>query len=264
MTLRVAMLKAMRQRAAPLSIPKSTVIRYMASMPGIHSQLGLGAQQHLPPPLKNVDMDTKGDAFQDAMKRTQEQVDDLQKLIEKVRQGGSTQAVERHIGRSKLLPRDRMQRLVDPGTPLLELSALAGYSADPEEDVPSGGIVTAIGVVSGQLCMMIANDATVKGGTYFPITVKKHLRAQEIALENDLPCIYLVDSGGAYLPKQAEVFPDKFHFGRIFFNQATMSGLWKLYGGGRLRPEHVRRNRHCARQRYHFSGRSAVGQGGDR
>jgi 3-methylcrotonyl-CoA carboxylase beta subunit len=112
------------------------------------------------------------------------------------------------------------------GTPILELSALAGNNVmgmNDVDDVPSGGIVTAIGVVAGQLCIMIANDATVKGGTYYPITVKKHLRAQEIALENDLPCIYLVDSGGAYLPKQAQVFPDKDHFGRIFFNQANMS-----------------------------------------
>ena len=112
-----------------------------------------------------------------------------------------------------------MHVLCDPGTPLLELSALAGNM----DGIPSGGIVTGIGMVSGRLCMMIANDATVKGGTYFPITVKKHLRAQEIALENNLPCIYLVDSGGAFLPEQAKVFPDKEHFGRIFFNQANMS-----------------------------------------
>jgi 3-methylcrotonyl-CoA carboxylase beta subunit len=158
------------------------------------------------------------------MQRTRDQVTELERLVHKVQQGGGAQAVERHASRNKLLPRDRIQRLVDPGTPLLELSALAGYDADPAQDIPSGGIVTAIGVVSGQLCMMIANDATVKGGTYYPITVKKHLRAQEIAMENDLPCIYLVDSGGAYLPKQADVFPDKYHFGRIFYNQAHMSG----------------------------------------
>ena len=117
------------------------------------------------------------------------------------------------------MPRERIEQLCDPGTPLLELSTLAGF----DDDIPSGGIVSAIGVVSGQLCMIIANDATVKGGTYFPITVKKHLRAQEIAMENELPCIYLVDSGGAYLPQQDRVFPDKNHFGRIFFNQAHMS-----------------------------------------
>jgi 3-methylcrotonyl-CoA carboxylase beta subunit len=153
------------------------------------------------------------------MQRTKDQVAELNQKLKAVRLGGGAKAVERHHRRHKLLPRERLQRLSDPGTPLLELSALAGNM----EDIPSGAIVTAIGVVAGQLCMMIANDATVKGGTYHPITVKKHLRAQEIALENDLPCIYLVDSGGAFLPRQAEVFPDKEHFGRIFFNQANMS-----------------------------------------
>lgn len=140
-------------------------------------------------------------------------------MLDHVKLGGGAKAVERHYQRNKLLPRERLARLCDPGTPLLELSALAGNM----ENIPSGGIVTAIGVVSDQLCMVIANDATVKGGTYHPITVKKHLRAQEIALENDLPCIYLVDSGGAFLPKQAEVFPDRDHFGRIFYHQAQMS-----------------------------------------
>lgn len=153
------------------------------------------------------------------MERTQTQVEELNTKLDKVKLGGGTKAVKRHIERKKLLPRDRIQRLCDPGTPILELSALAGNM----DGIPSGGIVSAIGVVAGQLCMMIANDATVKGGTYYPITVKKHLRAQEIAMENDLPCIYLVDSGGAFLPKQAEVFPDRDHFGRIFFNQANMS-----------------------------------------
>jgi 3-methylcrotonyl-CoA carboxylase beta subunit len=172
--------------------------------------------QHQPPPLLNCDLDTQSDTFQQASERTRTQVDELQQMLQKISLGGGTQAVQRHLARNKLLARDRIQRLCDPGTPLLELSALAGYHPDDshKEHVPSGGIVTSIGVVSGQLCMMIANDATVKGGTYYPITVKKHLRAQEIAMENDLPCIYLVDSGGAYLPKQAEVFPDKNHFGR--------------------------------------------------
>lgn len=169
---------------------------------------------HQPPPLLNCDLDTQSETFQQASERTRNQVDELQQMLQKVSLGGGTQAVERHLSRNKLVARDRIQRLCDPGTPLLELSALAGYHPDGSKDVPSGGIVTSIGVVSGQLCMMIANDATVKGGTYYPITVKKHLRAQEIAMENDLPCIYLVDSGGAYLPKQAEVFPDKMHFGR--------------------------------------------------
>jgi len=171
------------------------------------------------PALVNCGMDVHSDAYLQAMERTTKQVDELNQRIAQVQQGGGAKAVERHLNRKKLLPRDRMHVLCDPGTPLLELSALAGNM----EGIPSGGIVTGIGMVSGQLCMMIANDATVKGGTYFPITVKKHLRAQEIALENNLPCIYLVDSGGAFLPEQARVFPDREHFGRIFFNQANMS-----------------------------------------
>ena len=153
------------------------------------------------------------------MERTRSQVDQLNHRLEQVRLGGGSEAVARHHSRNKALPRERIELLCDPGTPLLELSALAGF----DDHIPSGGIVSAIGVVSGQLCMMIANDATVKGGTYFPITVKKHLRAQEIAVENNLPCIYLVDSGGAFLPQQDRVFPDKYHFGRIFYNQAQMS-----------------------------------------
>lgn len=187
---------------------------------------GAGTQNisyHRPPALTNCDLDVGGDDYQQAKARTEAQVAELQERLEKVQQGGGAQSTERHLARNKRLPRNRIELLVDPGTPVLELSALAGYNDDPKENIPSGGIVTAIGVVSGQQCMMIANDATVKGGTYFPITVKKHLRAQEIAMENDLPCVYLVDSGGAYLPKQAEVFPDKFHFGRIFYNQANMS-----------------------------------------
>lgn len=176
---------------------------------------------HLPPPLLDYSIDTSSEHYQQAMARTRQQVDDLNVRLEKVRKGGGASAVERHRSRGKLLPRERMQALTDPGTPLLELSALAGC----EDDIPSGGIVSAIGIVAGVPVMMIANDATVKGGTYFPVTVKKHLRAQEIAAENNLPCIYMVDSGGAYLPKQAEVFPDKLHFGRIFYNQAHMSAL---------------------------------------
>jgi 3-methylcrotonyl-CoA carboxylase beta subunit len=171
------------------------------------------------PALVNCNMDLHSETYLQAMERTTTQVDELNQRIAQVQQGGGAKAVERHLKRKKLLPRDRMHVLCDPGTPLLELSALAGNM----DGIPSGGIVTGIGMVSGQLCMMIANDATVKGGTYFPITVKKHLRAQEIALENNLPCIYLVDSGGAFLPEQARVFPDREHFGRIFFNQANMS-----------------------------------------
>lgn len=129
--------------------------------------------------------------------------------------------------RGKLTARDRVDRLVDSGAPFLELSPLAGNGLYDEEGihVPSGGIVTGVGEIHGKPCMIVANDATVKGGTYFPITVKKHIRAQEIAMANRLPCIYMVDSGGAFLPKQADVFPDRHHFGRIFYNQSRMSAV---------------------------------------
>jgi 3-methylcrotonyl-CoA carboxylase beta subunit len=149
---------------------------------------------------------------------------DLKIKIEIAKAGGGDEAVKKHRARKKLLPRERIEKILDPGSPFVELSALAGLDVY-EEDVPSAGMVTGIGLVHGIECLFVANDATVKGGTYFPLTVKKHLRAQEIALENKLPCIYLVDSGGAFLPKQDEVFPDKEHFGRIFFNQANMSAL---------------------------------------
>ena len=139
-----------------------------------------------------------------------------------VRQGGDERARQRHLQRGKLLVRDRVDRLLDPGAAFLELSPLAAWDLYGEP-VPSAGIVTGIGRIAGRCCMVVANDATVKGGTYFPITVKKHLRAQEIAAAYRLPCCYLVDSGGAYLPLQDEVFPDRDHFGRIFFNQARMS-----------------------------------------
>ena len=136
--------------------------------------------------------------------------------------GGPERARERHVARGKLLPRDRVDGLLDPGSPLLEVAPLAADGMYDDE-CPGAGMIVGIGRVSGRECMIVANDATVKGGTYYPITVKKHLRAQEIALQNQLPCIYLVDSGGAFLPRQDEVFPDREHFGRIFFNQATMS-----------------------------------------
>lgn len=140
-----------------------------------------------------------------------------------ISQGGPQKAKDKHIARGKMLPRDRVTALIDPGTSFLELSQLAGHDVYPGEDVPAGGIITGIGTVEGVTCMIVANDSTVKGGTYYPVTVKKHLRAQAIAQENKLPCIYLVDSGGANLPHQSDVFPDKEHFGRIFFNQARMS-----------------------------------------
>lgn len=147
---------------------------------------------------------------------------DLQSHINKILAGGGPEAVKRNRSRNKLLPRERIDRLLDPGSSFLELSQLAGHELY-DEPLPSGGIITGIGPVHGKLCMFVANDPTVKGGTYYPITVKKHLRAQEIAAECKLPCIYLVDSGGAFLPKQAEVFPDRDNFGRIFYNQAVMS-----------------------------------------
>jgi len=139
-----------------------------------------------------------------------------------IAEGGGAEARARHLARGKKLARERIRLLLDPGAPFLELSPLAGYGMY-DGAVPAGGIITGIGRVSGRECVVIANDATVKGGSYFPITVKKHLRAQEIALENRLPCLYLVDSGGANLPNQDDVFPDREHFGRIFHNQARMS-----------------------------------------
>lgn len=147
---------------------------------------------------------------------------ELQQRLEKTRAGGGDDAVKKHKSRNKLMARERIERVLDPGSPFLELSTLAAEGVY-DDDVPGAGMVTGIGLVHGVECLFVANDATVKGGTYFPLTVKKHLRAQEIARENHLPCIYLVDSGGAFLPKQDEVFPDKEHFGRIFFNQAQMS-----------------------------------------
>ena len=149
-------------------------------------------------------------------------VDDLRERVAEVGQGGGKTARERHLARNKLLPRERVAALIDPGSPFLELSQLAAYGLYDNE-VPAAGIVTGVGRVSGRECIIIANDATVKGGTYFPLTVKKHLRAQEIARQNRLPCIYLVNSGGAFLPMQDEIFPDRDHFGRIFFNQANLS-----------------------------------------
>ena len=148
--------------------------------------------------------------------------DELQAKLKVIQMGGGVDQVKRHHDRKKFLPRERIEKILDEGSPFIELSSLAAYNLY-EEDVPAAGVVTGIGRVHGIECMFVANDATVKGGTYFPMTVKKHLRAQEIASENFLPCIYLVDSGGAFLPKQDEVFPDRDHFGRIFYNQANMS-----------------------------------------
>jgi len=150
-------------------------------------------------------------------------VDELKGKVSKIVEGGGEKAIQRHTSRGKLLARERINRLLDPSSPFLELSQLAAHNLYGKEDVPAAGIVTGIGRVAGTECMIVANDATVKGGTYYPMTVKKHLRAQEIAGENRLPCIYLVDSGGANLPRQSDVFPDRDHFGRIFYNQANLS-----------------------------------------
>src|SRR5690349_6446895 len=149
-------------------------------------------------------------------------VAELRERIAVVKRGGGEDAIAKHRARNKLLARERIETLCDPDTPFLEFNPLAAWDMYDGE-APAAGIVTGVGVIEGQECMIVANDATVKGGTYFPMTVKKHLRAQEIAEQNGLPCIYLVDSGGAFLPLQAEVFPDREHFGRIFYNQARLS-----------------------------------------
>src|SRR5215218_1573698 len=151
-------------------------------------------------------------------------VAELRERTALVARGGGEKATERHRSRGKLTARERIDRLLDPGSAFLELNALAAWELY-DGAAPSAGVVTGVGVIEGQECVVVVNDATVKGGSYFPLTVKKHLRAQEIALENRLPCVYLVDSGGAYLPLQADVFPDREHFGRIFYNQARMSSL---------------------------------------
>ena len=165
---------------------------------------------------------TNSDSFKQNAKAMAEVVEDWRKTYADIEKGGSDKARKKHKDRGKMLPRERVKNLIDPGSPFLELSAFAAHNVY-DDHVPAAGLITGIGKVSGHECMIVANDATVKGGTYYPMTVKKHLRAQEIAAQNNLPCIYLVDSGGAFLPKQDEVFPDKEHFGRIFFNQANMS-----------------------------------------
>ncbi|MHA3056080.1 methylcrotonoyl-CoA carboxylase [Acinetobacter sp. ANC 4633] len=149
-------------------------------------------------------------------------VDDLKNVAQHIALGGGEVAREKHLARGKLLPRERIDHLIDPGTAFLEIGQLAAYKVY-QDDIPAAGVIAGVGLIHGVTCMIVANDATVKGGTYYPLTVKKHLRAQEIAEQNHLPCIYLVDSGGAYLPLQDEVFPDRDHFGRIFYNQARMS-----------------------------------------
>lgn len=170
----------------------------------------------------NSKINPRSQDFLDNTAHMQAQVDDLTAKLEDIKLGGGEKSRERHLSRGKLLPRDRVYQLLDPGSPFLELSQLAAHEVY-SDNVPAAGIITGIGRVGSQECVIVANDATVKGGTYYPLTVKKHIRAQTIAQENNLPCIYLVDSGGANLPNQDEVFPDREHFGRIFFNQANMS-----------------------------------------
>jgi acetyl-CoA carboxylase carboxyltransferase component len=169
-------------------------------------------------------IDTSGKEFRGNAERMEALASELRERLETVRQGGGPKYLERHRQQGKMPARERIAALLDPETPFLELSALAAWEMY-EGDAPAAGVITGIGRVHGRECLIIANDATVKGGTYFPMTVKKHIRAQEVAEQNRLPCIYLVDSGGAYLPLQADVFPDKEHFGRIFYNQARMSAL---------------------------------------
>ncbi|MEX1099189.1 MAG: carboxyl transferase domain-containing protein [Bacteriovoracaceae bacterium] len=167
-------------------------------------------------------VDNTGPQFEENKKFHLELKEDLRERLERVKLGGGEKYAQKHKSRGKLLARERIEKIIDDGSPFLELSPLAAWEVY-DEDAPGAGIVGGIGNVRGIQCMFVANDATVKGGTYFPLTVKKHVRAQEVALQNKLPCIYLVDSGGAFLPKQDEVFPDKEHFGRIFYNQAQMS-----------------------------------------
>lgn len=174
-------------------------------MPRIHSSINIKSQ-----------------AFAENAEHMQAQVQDLKDKVSQIKQGGGERANKRHTDRGKLLPRERINGLLDDGSPFLELSQLAAWNVY-EDYVPAAGVVAGIGRVSGVECMIVANDATVKGGSYYPLTVKKHLRAQTIAEQNNLPCIYLVDSGGANLPRQDDVFPDREHFGRIFFNQANLS-----------------------------------------
>jgi 3-methylcrotonyl-CoA carboxylase beta subunit len=173
-------------------------------------------------PVLHSRADTGGERFTRNHAANAALAAELRKKLAEVSLGGPEASRERHIARGKLLPRDRVDALTDPGSPFLELSPLAADGLY-DGDAPAAGIITGVGRVSGRECVIVANDATVKGGTYYPVTVKKHLRAQEVALHNRLPCIYLVDSGGAFLPRQDEVFPDREHFGRIFYNQAAMS-----------------------------------------
>jgi len=178
----------------------------------------------MPAPVLSSSINASTEQFRQNADRQGALVSDLRQRMRVSALGGPQASRDRHVERGKLLPRVRVDRLLDRGSPFLEFSPLAAHGMYGG-DLPGAGIITGIGLVAGRRCVIVANDATVQGGTYHPITVKKHIRAQEIALQNRLPCIYLVDSGGAFLPAQDEVFPDREHFGRIFYNQATMSAL---------------------------------------
>ncbi|ALC42180.1 CG3267, partial [Drosophila busckii] len=202
-------------------IPLTQLVRHATAKQFLRSQtrlLHVGEANVL-----TSDVDKHSTEYKENASEMNKLLTQLRTLTSQVLTGGGDKAIERHTSRGKLLARERINLLLDKGSPFLELSPLAGHELYGEEMVNAGGIVTGVGRVCGTECVVVANDATVKGGSYYPITVKKHLRAQEIAQENRLPCIYLVDSGGANLPRQAEVFPDKLHFGRIFYNQANMS-----------------------------------------
>jgi 3-methylcrotonyl-CoA carboxylase beta subunit len=191
-------------------------------IPGDDDHLGFVVMMSVTPLRSSAD--TASEAFKRNHSANSALAAELRDKLETAARGGSDRARDRHVSRGKLLPRDRVDTLTDPGSPFLELSPLAADGMY-DGDAPAAGIITGVGRVEGRECVIVANDATVKGGTYYPMTVKKHLRAQEVALHNNLPCVYLVDSGGAFLPRQDEVFPDREHFGRIFYNQATMSKL---------------------------------------
>jgi 3-methylcrotonyl-CoA carboxylase beta subunit len=222
---------ALRARAQALasSVPRSSLPLRLRPHSSHSCARGIATYTHSHHADAVSVLPTAVDPSSDEFKENKRQMDDVTEqlvaLHTRIAQGGPQKARDKHIQRGKMLVRDRIAALIDHGTPFLELSQLAGHEVYPGEDTPAAGIITGIGTVNGVQCMVVANDSTVKGGTYYPITVKKHLRAQTIAQENRLPCIYLVDSGGANLPHQADVFPDVNHFGRIFYNQARMSGM---------------------------------------
>src|ERR1051326_1732166 len=208
---------------AKVLVTRSQALRYSPSeaRPNEAKYAKLGSTGITMTAIKSA-LSSSSPSFKSNADAMQNLVEELNGRLATAALGGDERSRKRHTERGKLLPRDRVERLIDPGSPFLELSPLAAFDMY-EGDIHGAGIITGIGRVSGRECVIVSNDATIKGGTYYPITVKKHLRAQEIARENRLPCIYLVDSGGANLPNQTEVFPDRDHFGRIFFNQATLS-----------------------------------------